>query len=83
MLRVIEETVPVQRIWIDTAENKDTPCTGFDRTPPQEVSEIMMVMYRSMIERKGYSAAAAKEQLKNMEPFHAYPALISALPDSL
>ncbi len=25
MLRVIEETVPVQRIWIDTAENKDTP----------------------------------------------------------
>ncbi len=42
-----------------------------------------MVLYRSMIERKGYSAAAAKEQLKNMEPFHAYPALISALPDSL
>ncbi|WP_337460098.1 ATP-binding protein [Pseudomonas putida] len=82
MLRVIEETVPVQRIWIDTAENKDTPCTGFEKTPPQEVSDIMMVMYRSMIERKGYSSTAAKEQLKNMEPFHAYPALISALPES-
>lgn len=83
MLRVIEETVPVQRIWIDTAENKDTPRTGFDKTPPQEVSDIMMVMYRNMIERKGYSPSAAKEQLKQMEPFHAYPALISALPDSL
>lgn len=43
----------------------------------------MMVMYRNMIERKGYSPSAAKEQLKQMEPFHAYPALISALPDSL
>ncbi len=83
MLRVIEETVPVQRIWIDTAENKDTPYTGFDKTPPKEVSEIMMVMYRGMIERKGYSTEAAKEKLKNMEPFHAYPNLINALPDSL
>lgn len=83
MLRVIEETVPVQRIWIDTAENKDTPRTGFDKTPHQEVSDLMMVIYRSMIERKGYSPAAAKEHLKNMEPFHAYPSLISTLPDSL
>lgn len=31
MLRVIEESVPVQRIWLDTAENKDTPKTGFGR----------------------------------------------------
>lgn len=83
MLRVIEETVPVQRIWVDTAENNDTPFTGLEKTPPQEVSDLMMVMYRGMIERKGYSPAAAKDQLRNMEPFHAYPALIDALPDSL
>ncbi len=31
MLRVIEETVPVQRIWIDTAENKDTPAQDSTR----------------------------------------------------
>lgn len=83
MLRVIEETVPVQRIWVDTAENNDTPFTGLEKTPPQEVSDLMMVMYRGMIERKGYSPTAAKDQLRNMEPFHAYPALIDALPDSL
>lgn len=83
MLRIIEETVPVQRIWIDTAENKDTPYTGFAKTPPQEVSEFMMVMYRNMTTRKGYSPAAAKDQLRNMEPFNAYPALIDALPDSI
>lgn len=33
MLRVIEETVPVQRIWLDTAENKETPRTGFEGEP--------------------------------------------------
>jgi hypothetical protein len=83
MLRVIEETVPVQRIWIDTAENKDIPSVGFDKTPHQEISDLMMVIYRGMIARKGYSPGAAKEHLKNMEPFHAYPSLISELPDSI
>lgn len=83
MLRVIEETVPVQRIWIDTAENKDTPCTGFEMAPASEVNEILMVMYRSMIEKKGYSVAAAKEQLRATEPFHAFPHLVDALPDCL
>src|SRR6266481_601037 len=29
MLRVIEETVPVQRIWLDTAEARETPRTCF------------------------------------------------------
>jgi hypothetical protein len=81
MLRVIEETVPVQRIWIDTAENKDTPCTGFDKTPAEEISALMLVIYRGMVERKGYSPATAKDHLRSMEPFHAYPKLISELPD--
>ncbi len=83
MLRVIEESVPVQRIWIDTAENRDTPRTGFDQSPPNEAREVLLVMYRNMIERKGYSPEAAREQLKATEPFHAFPALIDALPDSL
>jgi hypothetical protein len=82
MLRIIEETVPVQRIWIDTAENKDTPSTGFEKTPPAEVTEILMIMYRSMIFKKGYSASSAKDQLKATEPFHAFPSLVDALPDS-
>lgn len=83
MLRVIEESVPVQRIWIDTAENRDTPRTGFDQSPPNEAREVLLVMYRNMIERKGYSPEAAREQLRATEPFHAFPALIDALPDSL
>ena len=83
MLRVIEETVPVQRIWIDTAENRDTPYTGFDKSPSEEVRETLLILYRNMLEKKGYSPASAKEQLRLTEPFHSFPALIEALPDVL
>ena len=45
MLRVIEETVPVQRIWLDTAENKETPRTGFEGEPPAAVIEVAAVLF--------------------------------------
>lgn len=83
MLRVIEETVPVQRIWVDTAEERDTPCTGFTGEPASEVVSILRVMYESLVRRKGYSTASAREQLLRTEPFHNYPELIAALPDQL
>lgn len=83
MLRVIEETVPVQRIWIDTAENRDTPYTGFEKSPSEEVREMLLIFYRNMIEKKGYSPESAKEQLRSTEPFHSFPKLIEALPDAL
>jgi hypothetical protein len=81
MLRVIEETVPVQRIWIDTAENKDTPTTGFEQSPSEEVTEILTVMYRNLVLKKGHSSASAKAQLRVTEPFHAFPSLVNSLPD--
>src|SRR5690606_1352107 len=45
MLRVIEETVPVQRIWLDTAEDKETPRTGFGGEPPKEVMTVARTLF--------------------------------------
>lgn len=53
MLRVIEETVPVQRIWLDTAENRETPRTGFEGEPNAAVIEVASVLFNDLIERKG------------------------------
>ena len=53
MLRVIEETVPVQRIWLDTAENNETPRTGFEGEPHETVIEVARVLFDDLIERKG------------------------------
>jgi hypothetical protein len=79
MLRVIEETVPVQRIWLDTTEGREVPQTGFAGTAPSEVLVVLETMYRNMVQKKGISPALAKEQLLQTEPFHDYPDLVLGL----
>lgn len=81
MLRVIEETVPVQRIWIDTAEQRETPRTGFAGEPPAAVMDVLKVMYRNMVRFKGMSPAVARSKLLLAEPFQNYPELVASLPD--
>ena len=79
MLRVIEETVPVQRIWLDTAENKETPITGFEGEPSAAVVEVASVLFDDLIERKGLSFEDARKTMLRTEPFQKYPALIAKL----
>ena len=81
MLRVIEETVPVQRIWLDTSEGRETPRTGFAGEPSSEVQDVLMVIYRNLVLRKGVSPRLAREQLLHTEPFNNCPDLVAALPD--
>ena len=79
MLRVIEESVPVQRIWLDTAENKDTPKTGFSGEPPEAVATVLRTLFADMIGRRGMSVEAAKRLLLSTEPFQNYPVLVTGL----
>ncbi|WNV03459.1 ATP-binding protein [Candidatus Methylospira mobilis] len=81
MLRVVEETVPVQRIWLDTVENKETPLTGFSGEPPEKVVTVLNTIYADMIGRRGMSSSNAKKMLAVTEPFQNYPGLIASLPD--
>ncbi|MGQ0690079.1 MAG: ATP-binding protein [Limnobacter sp.] len=79
MLRVIEETVPVQRIWLDTAENKDTPRTGFDGEPNQAVIEVATVLFDDLVIRKEMTHDEARKAMLKTEPFQKYPLLIANL----
>lgn len=79
MLRVIEETVPVQRIWLDTVENKETPHTGFSGEPSEAIIEVLEALYTDMVGRKGLSPENAKKSLLKTEPFQNYPTLIARL----
>ena len=81
MLRVVEETVPVQRIWLDTVENKETPLTSFSGEPPEKVVAVLNTIYADMIGRRGMSSANAKKMLAVTEPFQNYPGLVASLPD--
>ena len=79
MLRIIEETVPVQRIWLDTAENREVPQLGFRGEPDSSVLAILRTLFQNLVARKGYSPEAAKAQLLRTEPFQNYPGLIAEL----
>ena len=79
MIRVLEESVPVQRIWLDTAEGRETPRTGFAGTAAMDVKAIAEVLFCDLVDRQGLSREVAREQLRHTEPFHDYPDLISAL----
>lgn len=79
MLRVIEETVPVQRIWLDTAEDKETPRTGFGGESPKEVMTVARTLFNSMVRRKDMAPELARASLLRTEPFDQYPELIAAL----
>lgn len=79
MLRVIEETVPVQRIWLDTAENKETPRTGFEGEPNTAVIGVATVLFNDLLERKGMSVDEARKSMLRTEPFQKFPTLIAKL----
>lgn len=79
LLRLIEETVPVQRIWLDTAEDKETPRTGFAGAPEAEIHETLNSLFEALVRHRGLSPAEARERLSRTSPFDRYPDLITAL----
>lgn len=79
LLRLIEETVPVQRIWLDTAEDKETPRTGFAGAAESEVIETLSSMFQALVTFRGLSAAEARERLGRTPPFDRYLHLVSTL----
>lgn len=79
MLRIIEETVPVQQIWLDTAEAKDTPKSGFEGTPPEELQAIMQTVFNNLVNRKGLSEEHARRQMAMTEPFDTWPTFVETL----
>lgn len=81
MLRVLEETIPVQRIWLDTTEAKETPRTSFAGEPPAEVASVLRTLHRNLVRRKGVSPDQARAILLATEPFQNFPDLVAALPD--
>ena len=79
MLKVIEETVPVQKIWLDTAEQKETPVTSFASSSDKAVLAVMETLFRDMIVRKGMTLEDAKSRLSCSDPFQNFPHLIAQL----
>lgn len=79
LLRMVEETVPVQRIWLDTAEDRDTPTTGFAAAADDDVRVPLTALFRALVMHSNLTEEEAKERLLRTHPFERYPALVAEL----
>lgn len=79
LLRTIEETVPVQKIWLDVAEAGELSPQPFQHADPQEVETMLRVLFDSYTLHQGYSPEEACERLLETDPFQYYPELVKKL----
>lgn len=78
-LRIVEETVPVQRIWLDTVEQGETQKQAFAEEPTAELIEMAQRMYAHFRSSLGFDAYAARQRLLSTEPFQNFPQVIDSL----
>lgn len=78
-LRIIEETVPVQRIWLDTAENGEAPKQAFAETASAEIEALARGMLSHLTGKVGLPRERALAQLRRTEPFQNFPELLERL----
>lgn len=78
-LRILEETVPVQRIWLDTMEKGEVKTANFADAPSDEVMAVLLGLYRHLTDRVGLTPDLARRQLLSTEPFQNFPEAVSSL----
>ncbi|NIK31663.1 hypothetical protein FHY15_000759 [Xanthomonas arboricola] len=83
MLRVLEETIPVQRIWLEAAETGEHAKGGFTEEPDESVRKVLLSLYRTLMVRSGLSSDEAKSRLLKTEPFDLHPDLVKGLPSDI
>jgi hypothetical protein len=78
LLRLLEETVPVERIWLDNADDPHNAAIPYDNVDLNELKQDMRRV-RDLLVAKGVTKKMATESLKDIVPFDRYPTLINEL----
>ena len=78
-LRIVEETVPVQRIWLDTMEQGEVKTANFAAAPSDEIMAVLLGLYGHLTSRVGLTPDLARKQLLATEPFQGFPNAVASL----
>lgn len=78
LLRIIEETVPIQQIWLDTADGESDHSIPYDGVDTDLIFADLRRLYYCL-QTSGVPENDIKLKLRSMEPFNRYPELISKL----
>jgi hypothetical protein len=68
-LVIIEETVPVEQIWLDTAEHPDDPAPAFHGSTSSRIRGVIALAYRALRRNRGCSHEEAIDRLLAAEEF--------------
>ncbi len=79
LLRLIEETVPVQQIWLDAAELPDKHSRPFETAVEADVVEVMTHFYRALLRVEGLQPSDAVRKIAALELFREYQHLLHLL----
>ena len=75
ILRMVEEYIPIQQIWVDAAEGDETQSQPFESTTSEEIIELIRMLYRAYL-LNGLSHADALGRLGSTEAFGEHYELI-------
>jgi hypothetical protein len=73
LLRLIEETVPVQRIWIDTADNQDGVLAPFEGESHSKLRQLVLTCHAALV-ANGQTEGEAWEELSIFPAFQTQDA---------
>src|SRR5262249_43450130 len=80
LLRLIEETVPVPLIAIESAERPNAQAAPFEGATTAEVSVILRQLSR-ILRQQGFTLEEAKQRLLTLEPFQQFRELVMGTAD--
>jgi hypothetical protein len=79
VFRLIELTVPVQRIWLEAAEAGDKRAVPADLSPIAEVLPIARDLCAALVASSGLSHESARRTVAATDPFNLYPDIYEML----
>lgn len=78
MLRLLEETVPVQRIWLDMTSDAQEVASG-PTASKQEMETVIAGLWGYLRHTVGLDREQARLRLLSTEPFNAQPDLVNEM----
>jgi hypothetical protein len=79
MLRLLEATVPVHRIWLDVSEKPEVPAEPRTRITDDQALELARDLLKRLMAGARLSRRDAVARLKVTEPFDQYPAVLALI----
>jgi hypothetical protein len=80
LLRILEETVPIQTIWLDEVKTPGTHGHPFEQAPEKDVLDVLCHVLEALI-KSGVPRTESIKQLQMMEAFADYQHLIESIPE--